>query len=173
MLKTRQKKIILVILFVVVIMAFLMLSMRKDIGIEDKEDLEDLDVMNLEMEIIAYQHSILNFTELTAEEVNEKISNDESFFLYVGRVTCQWCRRMVPKLSKIVKTYNIRMYYLDSEESDTNSVLSKFREQYGVESVPQILYFSGNSSILFPIDYTEENLEYLEQLITAEFNKIL
>lgn len=134
----------------------------------------DTDIMNLEMEMVAYGHSVLNFIEVQTEDVNKMIDNNDSFFLYIGRITCQWCRRMVPVLNKIAENEHIEIYYLDSEETESNSLLSEFREKYEIETVPAILSFDEYGDYyMFPVDFTEESIEYLEQQMSDEFEKII
>lgn len=130
--------------------------------------------MKLEMELIAYRHAMLNFTEVETEEVNFKIQNNEQFFLYVGRPTCQWCRRIVPALSSVVKSNSIEMYYLDSQDTEVDTILSDFRKKYGIETVPAIVYFINEKEhYMFELDLTEENMENMAKNIYEQYQKAL
>ncbi len=61
---------------------------------EIKNELDSIEVdSQLEMEILAYRHTELSFTKISAEEVNDKIENGNCFFLYTGRITCQYCKK--------------------------------------------------------------------------------
>lgn len=128
--------------------------------------------LNLEMELIAYAHAELDFLQADVSIINSKIENDSSFFLYTGRATCQWCRKIVPILSRIIKENNISIYYLDSENSDTNSELSAFREKYEIETVPSIIYFEGSEEYYsFELDALETDLYDIERKLKSEFER--
>ena len=95
----------------------------------------------LEMECIAYKHFTGNFTAITANELSIKIANKESLFLFTGRITCEWCRKLVPILSEIAVNNKIEIFYLDSESTESDSQLKDFRQKYNIDFVPSILYF--------------------------------
>lgn len=129
---------------------------------------------NLEMEIIAYKHAELKFNSVNAIEVNNMIENDTSFFLYTGRVTCQWCRKMVPILNSVIKEKNITMYYLDSESTDKDLNLSAFRKKYSIDTVPSIIYFkNGEVYLVFDLDVTVEDPTQIENSLKKQFEKII
>lgn len=124
----------------------------------------------LEMELIAYAHAELNFIKLDVSAINSKIENETPFFLYTGRATCQWCRKMVPILDKIIQEEGITMYYLDSEDTDINKELSSFRAEYKIDTVPSIIYFlSSNEYYSFNLNILEANLEEIENNLKSEF----
>ena len=80
-------------------------------------------VDTLEMECIAYEHFTRDFTAITINELNTKIINKESFFLFTGRMTCEWCRKLVPVLSEVAANNKIEIFYLDSEATESDSKL--------------------------------------------------
>ncbi len=54
------------------------------------------------------------FVYATAEEVAEKINNQESFYVYFGFNSCPWCRSAIEMAIKIAKEKNIqKIYYVD------------------------------------------------------------
>ena len=107
-----------------------------------KEENSNSTKMMLEMELIAYSHAEMNFIRLTAEEVNAKIEEEIPFFLYTGRATCQWCRKMVPVLNKVIKEDNIELFYLDSENTlivrnaETNSIVNTIHKERWIQAKP-------------------------------------
>ena len=60
-------------------------------------------------------------------------------FVYVGRETCPYCREFAPKLRKAARSINARIYYIDTENKTDE--LTKFAEQYHIDSIPTLLVF--------------------------------
>ena len=60
-------------------------------------------------------------------------------FVYVGRETCPYCREFAPKLKEAAKSINARIYYIDTENKTDE--LTKFAEQYHIDSIPTLLVF--------------------------------
>lgn len=98
----------------------------------------------LEIELLAYSYAISTFHEVTAEEVEDAITNEDAFFLYVGRMTCEWCRKLAPVLSQVAQEEGITIYYLDSTNTESDLSIKTFRETYEIETVPTIIEFSSN-----------------------------
>ena len=76
---------------------------------------------------------------------NSTIQNDMNTqkkqirFVYVGRETCPYCREFAPKLRKAARSINATIYYIDTENKTDE--LSKFAEQYHIDSIPTLLVF--------------------------------
>lgn len=135
---------------------------------------EYIESMNLEMELIAYYHAIQFFKELSPEQAEEKIREKSPFFLFVGRDTCQSCRKVIQPLQKAVSQLEIEMFYLNSEKTDDNLLLSQFREDYHIDFVPAIIFFDRDGQV-YHMPKPSESLDY-EQLTTyflEEFNKLI
>ena len=60
-------------------------------------------------------------------------------FIYVGRETCPYCREFAPKLRKAARSINATVYYIDTENKTDE--LTKFAEQYHIDSIPTLLVF--------------------------------
>jgi len=127
----------------------------------------------LRMEILAYTQGCLGFTTLDVNDVLKKIDEKDSFLLYTGRVTCEWCRKLVPTLADIVQTHQIEVFYLDSEDSQINDELKQFRETYAIPTVPSIIRFSedGYYHIEHNVETEEFNENVLEENILVEILK--
>lgn len=117
----------------------------------------------LEMEIIAYAHAIKKFTQVSIDELNLKLNKDDSFFIYVGRVTCPDCRKIVPTLSNISLENEIEMFYLDSEETESNVAIKEFRNKYKISSVPTIIYFYDSQNYDFITFRLEDNIDEIKK----------
>ncbi|HAP15513.1 MAG TPA: hypothetical protein DCR07_05330 [Lactococcus sp.] len=103
----------------------------------------------LEMELVAYSYAVSTFDEVTVEEVENKIERNDKFLLYVGRETCEWCRKIAPVLSQVSQKKDIDIYYLDSADTESDLTLKTFREVYGIETVPVVIDFSSNGKYHF------------------------
>lgn len=122
----------------------------------------------LEMELISYIHSVRTFTSLSTEEVNLKLNNKEDFILYIGRATCQWCRKVAPALSYISSENNLDIFYLNSENTESNSELQEFRNNYGISTVPAIIVFSSQGNYnLIDFDATSD-IEIIKKQLLDE-----
>lgn len=97
-----------------------------------------LDSAEKEDELARYHQQVASFSKISVEEVKEKQEKDESFYLYIGRGTCPYCRRFVQVLQK---ADSVEFYYLDSEIKTAE--LTQFRTSYGIKYVPYFGKFSG------------------------------
>lgn len=153
----RANKITIIVpILLIIILCYFLYKPYENQSNKPEDISTNSEQQTLEMELIAYAHAELNFIKLDISAVNSKIENETPFFLYTGRATCQWCRKMVPILNKIIQKEGITMYYLDSEDSNINSELSSFRDKYEIATVPSIIYFWS------PIEYYSLNLNILE-----------
>lgn len=100
----------------------------------------------LEMELIAYEYYTADYISVDTETITKMIKDKQKFFLYTGRITCQWCRALVPVLSELALDTKLTIYYLDSENTEENIQLKAFRQLYNIELVPSILFFDDNGS---------------------------
>lgn len=124
----------------------------------------------LEMELIAYGHSIYNFVPVSVNDVIMKIENNDTFALYIGRATCQWCRKLVPVLSKVVEDENLELFYLDSEDTQSNPQLAHFRNIYQIETVPAIILFDQEGHRLLDLNIVETSSDDLKKQLNSELH---
>lgn len=57
-----------------------------------------------------------NLIELNYNEVLEKIENKEDFVLCISATDCVHCQDYKPKLKKISKEYDIKIYYINRDK---------------------------------------------------------
>lgn len=94
-----------------------------------------------------YQNYVSSFDEVTTQELNFYEEEQESFFLYAGRVTCPHCRVFVPKLYNVslqsnINSGGISIRYLNTE-NDNDTTMNSYREKHNIEYVPYFSYFEG------------------------------
>lgn len=69
----------------------------------------------LEMEILAYSEFTDDFIQVETDDVYKLAATNQPFILYTGRVTCEWCQKIVPMLYEVQNEKQCLIYYLDSE----------------------------------------------------------
>ena len=139
-----------------------------------EEPLEEMssgtDDMSLQMDLLLYIHSVQSFLKKTPQEITEMIQSDQHFYLYTGRATCEWCRKLVPILSRVADEQNVSIYYLDSENTESDKEISDFRNEYNIEFVPSLIYFSGNYDYsIVELNITKIDEEELTTFLQNEF----
>ena len=112
------------------------------------------------------------YIKTTIEDIESKINNKESFYLYVGDSLCPWCRSGLEKMIEVAKKEKVKkIYYVDFWDDDHNEILRDLydvEEKDGVISVVKIKDgLSGYNTLLnavsdFVQDYTltKEGKEY-------------
>ena len=110
-----------------------------------------------------YKEQTAYFTQVTVVDINKLHDNSiDKYILYTGRETCPHCVIFVPKLYNVAKSNDYYIYYLDSEDTPTNSELKVFREEYDIEFVPNLSVFQGElkiGSLEITDDTTEDEIK--------------
>ena len=63
--------------------------------------------------------------EITFDEYNKKVTNEESFVLVVGSTGCNHCANYRETLKEVIEDYEVEIYYID-RYNFTNEQKSKF-----------------------------------------------
>ncbi len=90
-----------------------------------------------------YHDTVSNFIELTAEDVADRLANGDKTILFIGKPTCPYCRKFVPKLNNVREENNLTIYYLNSLETKTNPQIQALRDKMDVPLVPQVVTLDG------------------------------
>lgn len=121
----------------------------------------------LKLELIGYMNAIDSFDELTVSEVSTKISAKEDFLLFIGRPTCEWCRKLAPSLQEVSLDKGLEIFYLDSTNTETDSELSNFRTQYDISTVPAVIHFIENGT------FTKLDIDLESSDMIGELNDLI
>lgn len=105
------------------------------------------DEERVERESEIYREVVRGFHAVDVPAIEAMIAERRDFYLYVGRVTCRWCRRLIPVMAPVFEERVIDVFYLDSTDSKTDEGLSAFRTRYGVTWVPTVLHFDAAGSV--------------------------
>lgn len=84
------------------------------------------------------QEYLTAFTSITPNEARAKIEAHEPFVVFIGRTTCPYCVRFIPKLHQAATQLQQEIYYMNSQDT-TNPQLLAFRTQYEIPTVPGLL----------------------------------
>lgn len=148
-----------VFLYIIIIsLITLSLYLYRTIDNQNSVRVEESSSNVLAMELLAYSYATQDFISVTVDEVNDRIEKQDSFIIYIGRETCQYCRKIVPALHKTIIQENIELLYLDSTNSDIDLELAEFRKKYDVDTVPSICIFNSKGECRkVKIDFTLDN----------------
>lgn len=94
----------------------------------------------------SYQESVADLTEISLDQLNEKIANSEDFLVYLGRPTCEYCQAFVPKLAQAYTDKAVTIYYVDSDKA-AGQKWDDFIDHFGIKTVPNFSYFSGKELV--------------------------
>lgn len=112
-----------------------------------------------------YAKDVANFEVVTAQKASELLQGYQRVFLYIGRETCPYCRKFVPKLSKVAKKLNVTIYYLHSMQPHMESEIQALRDEYGVKTVPGFLRAeNGEVHVRCDSSMSEEDIEEFIQM---------
>lgn len=82
-----------------------------------------------------------NFIKLSYNEILEKVNNKEDFVLCVSASECTHCKSYKPKLRKISKDYDIKIYYTDIDKFGDKDY-DEFKEIFSFDGgTPTTIFF--------------------------------
>ncbi|MEY8371853.1 bacterocin transport accessory protein [Aerococcaceae bacterium 50-4] len=90
-----------------------------------------------------FEEEVKNFQEITANVAQGFLDEDEEKLVFIGRPTCPFCRKYLPKLMQALGNDVENTYYLNSEQTATDDALSDFRFEVGAKTVPSLVYVGG------------------------------
>lgn len=96
------------------------------------------------------RYQIPNITELNAEQIEQKITTKESFYLLLVRESCYTCNEYVPLLSEVFKDNNItNIYYLNrGKYTENNETFKYLNKKYkNMKYTPYLMYFKNGNLI--------------------------
>ena len=118
--------------------------------------------------------------ELTHEEYQEKIDNDEKFVVVVERATCSHCVNYMPVVKRFAKSKNVKIYYVDTDTFDeddwedfekSNSFFTEKEEEgWGT---PTTIFLNGDEAVDYIVgETTSEELENYYSKYEEYFEKV-
>lgn len=113
---------------------------------------------------LTYQEYIEGLVPLTPAELTEKMTNGESFVLYLGRPSCEHCQAFVPKLHQALRTHPKTVYYYDTENRD-DAFLKGFRERFHIKTVPNLSYYVGEEQMTTLAHGSQSSLDEIVRIL--------
>ncbi|MGG7144289.1 thiol reductase thioredoxin [Clostridium nigeriense] len=113
-------------------------------------------------EIDKYEEDVKLFEKISSTQAEKLLSNEDSVAIYIGRATCPFCRKFATKLSGLTNKVNTTIYYVNSENSSDNGLIS-FRNKYSIVTVPGFIV-SKNKEIEVRCDSSTPEDEILNLL---------
>ena len=114
-----------------------------------------------------YQIAVNRLQKISLEAVEQKIQDQESFYLYTGRESCPYCQEFAPKLAKAVDKIKRTVYYLDNEHIDKSS-WNNFKTNVGFKTIPNLTYFTNGTAYDRLPRASQASVEVIESLIRKE-----
>ncbi len=106
-------------------------KVQKEAGVVHKTKMVDLEK---EAAMEFYYEIVEHFETISIEDLLEKVSNNETFLVYIGYAECPDCRRFVPILNNVREELKLVIFYVDgSKKSDA---LTEFSTAYDIKYVP-------------------------------------
>jgi len=106
-----------------------------------------------------------SYKEISYDELNNKLSNNENFVFVVGQESCHNCVSFKVVMDKIIKEENIKVYYVDSAKLKDNEELVLTNQ-----------FFADRGQIYTPVMFVIEDgylknkqVGYKNYSITKEF----
>lgn len=82
---------------------------------------------------------------ISYDELNTKMTNNETFVLYIGSSECSHCAIVKPLLDKVVKKYDLEVYYINMANV-TNDQYNAVKEKTNLQGTPTILAVKNGKS---------------------------
>jgi len=102
-------------------------------------------------------------TELTVDEVIEKIDNKDDFVLCISQTTCTHCASYKPKLEDISANYDLEIFYID---------IDKYKQEE-INEFKRYISFDGSTPVTAFIKAGEETTASNRIFGDASYDKIV
>lgn len=111
-------------------------------------------------EVQLFLKDVATFQEVSPSQATELIEERNGSIIFIGRESCPYCRRFVPKLAQVARTHKLTVYFLHSQQASTLDEVQSLRQKYGVPTVPGLIY-SNSDEIRVKCDSSMTEAEIL------------
>ena len=88
-----------------------------------------------------------NLEEIKYDKMMEKVENKDSFILMLSQTECSHCKAFKPRLAKVAKEFNIKVYYLETDLLDETTY----------DELKKTFNFSGTPTTIFIVEGEEKS----------------
>lgn len=78
----------------------------------------------------------------------DMFNNNEGFYFYLGRPTCEYCRAFSPVLKSFSERISLPIYYYDMDQGDWGKEIGQFlMDRMGLEGIPTLIYIKNGKPL--------------------------
>lgn len=93
----------------------------------------------------SYKENVADFEKIDSAKAQELVKGEGEAVIYIGRATCPYCQKFVGTLRNAAEETNARIYYVNSEDATDMDGVMAFRGEYGIPTVPGLLFTDGDT----------------------------
>lgn len=95
-----------------------------------------------------YERNIKELSPISANELKDKLNENETFIIYFGRPTCPYCRNLSPVLKEFNERIDESLFYFNTDGEDYDEEMKTFlSDELGISSVPTTLSFVNGEPV--------------------------
>lgn len=87
-----------------------------------------------------YEKMFAHLDHITPEQAQEFIDSGEETRIFVGRITCSYCRKQIKNVLKIVDEHNVNIYHINTDDANYAETTQTFRAEHNIPTVPGLIY---------------------------------
>ncbi len=111
-----------------------------------------------------YEENCEMLKNIDKEELEGKISNQESFWIYVGRPNCPDCQKYFPRLKKYLEENSFTLLYFNTKvKVSKKQDMIVFLNDLGVDEVPAIIKIDNGKVVRIFDMQKEEDINDFEK----------
>lgn len=87
------------------------------------------------------------YTELSFDELQNKLNNKDSFVLVIGSNTCSACAMYKETMEEVIKDKQVEIFYLDNDKLNEEQYL-KIKSKYIIEGTPTTVFIKDGQQTM-------------------------
>lgn len=95
-----------------------------------------------------FREATTHMEEINVKQARELMTASDKQLVFIGRETCGFCRRFLPKLLNVFNAEEHTLYFLDSTQTPVDEELADFRYELSIRTVPSLVYLGGEKNFI-------------------------